>query len=832
MNELKQDSPLQILSPAGDLEAAIAAIEAGADAIYIGLPHFNARKRATNINFKELKVLCDYAKKKKVNIFVTLNCLLTTKEIPIALHYAYNAYKLGVAAIIVADIGLLGALKKLLPYIPIHASTQLTIHNRPMLNFLKDLGAIQVNYLRELSISELKPLLSYAHTLGLKNELFVHGAYCIANSGICYFSTHLYNYSGNRGECIQPCRRNYFTNEKNGPRPVMNLKDNCAISHLELLKEIGVDTIKIEGRIKEASYVWAVTTSYANKELNLTTQTFNRGFSDSYLIKEVSSKMFQPNTISQDSHQIGILKSYNPQLKRAIIDIKKDKNLETLITPPSTLLKGTLHFYHNMGVKQEHCATLLIERAIFDSKTNSLICEGPFVGKLKTLLKKGHIVFLQKLPQGYTQAKKNFPTLSTTQIDLPFDENKIPINITLTGKIGAPLKAYATILNYASPYEYNYQAECASTMPLLQAQKIPLNKNILNEHLGRLGTTPFYLESLNCADIAPNSFLPNSQLNQLRVELTNTLLTQIKKSSTFSYFPPKEEKQKIAILSSQIEDEELLNSDELLFLNTTSRSDFSLFSNRVIPWISSYLPNFEFEKLLCATKKNCPLVASNNMAFGYALSKENISWIATPTINITNTSAIKTLLTHTPSIKGLFFSQELSHSQIEQFFLEPNLLTNLKEKNVLTLYRAFGPPPLMSSANCIYQNIYSCIHKKKSMDEDCFSNCVYSTTILGEKGESLSLVKNKDMPSLLFSNNIFADLTIANKIPIDYLLLDFRKLPSFILTKQEKKDIINIFRNKIEDKGNLPKKFNYHYEKKGFNEEIGYFSFESKREGS
>ncbi|MBQ1197647.1 MAG: U32 family peptidase, partial [Spirochaetaceae bacterium] len=292
---------VELLSPAGDVKSFKAVILAGANAIFFGVSDFNARQRAENISFENLIDLIKLAKSKNVKSYLTLNTLVFDSEFSLLVETVKNAVACGVDAVIVQDLGVLSVVKKLFPELEIHASTQMTTHNILQCEFLSEVGVSQINLSRELSLDELKPIVKYLNTKNIIAEIFVHGAYCISFSGQCYFSNYLYGEAGNRGLCVQPCRREFISNNKNFTP--FNLKDNCAINFVKELKELGNISLKIEGRIKSFDYVWAITKEWKNalennlknllsEKNNLIYNVMNRSYSDDYLKGEVTGSMF------------------------------------------------------------------------------------------------------------------------------------------------------------------------------------------------------------------------------------------------------------------------------------------------------------------------------------------------------------------------------------------------------------------------------------------------------------------------------------------------------------------------------------------------------------
>lgn len=253
---------MELLSPAGNFDNVIAAVQNGADAIYLGANNFNARANAQNFDKPELKQAILYARKRGVDVHLTLNTLLFNHEIKEAMEIAQFAYENGVSAIIVQDIGLACELHKAFPDLPIHSSTQMTISNVYGVKLMEKLGFQRVVLARELSLLEIEKI---RKNTSLELECFGHGALCISYSGQCLFSSMVGKRSGNRGLCAGPCRLPYHL-LKNGNTIengyLLSPKDICTLSILPKLIESGIDSLKIEGRKKSYEYVAIVTKLY------------------------------------------------------------------------------------------------------------------------------------------------------------------------------------------------------------------------------------------------------------------------------------------------------------------------------------------------------------------------------------------------------------------------------------------------------------------------------------------------------------------------------------------------------------------------------------------
>ncbi|CAG9297227.1 peptidase U32 family protein [Celerinatantimonas diazotrophica] len=296
-------SQFELLAPGGDLESIKAAIVAGADAIYCGLERFNARSKASNLSFDELKIVLAMAHRHDCKVYLTLNIILLESEIRAVVRLLNKLVHTNLDGIIIQDLGLGYILKTYFPMLEVHGSTQLNTHNEGQLDFLANLGVHRVNLSRELDLAQITSLSEYGKNLNIQTEVFVHGSHCIGFSGLCYISSARNGASGNRGRCSQPCRDRYQTTQVGVNFP-LNLKDISVFDKFDQLAHSGVYSLKIEGRMKQSHYVYNVVEKWreqidhfeANEPLScdLTPlyQVFNRDFSAGYLNGEISKLMY------------------------------------------------------------------------------------------------------------------------------------------------------------------------------------------------------------------------------------------------------------------------------------------------------------------------------------------------------------------------------------------------------------------------------------------------------------------------------------------------------------------------------------------------------------
>ena len=282
---------IELLSPAGSPEGVIAAVQNGADAVYMGMGAFNARRGAKNFTDEEFVKAVRYCHVRGCKVYVTLNTLVNDREMRDAVAAAKLASDAGADALIVQDLGMSYAIRCALPDIPLHASTQMSLHDLAGVEAAAEMGITRAVLARELSFEQIRFITKNA---SIETEVFVHGALCFCHSGQCYMSALIGRRSGNRGLCAQPCRLQYSLGGRMDDHP-LSLKDNCLVDQIRRLEEAGVASLKIEGRMKRPEYTGIVTGVYAKaireqrnpdkEEMELLEKTFSRqGFTQGYFI--------------------------------------------------------------------------------------------------------------------------------------------------------------------------------------------------------------------------------------------------------------------------------------------------------------------------------------------------------------------------------------------------------------------------------------------------------------------------------------------------------------------------------------------------------------------
>ena len=327
-------SKIELLAPAGDFECLTAAIEAGADAVYLGLEDFNMRARAKNFKINDLPKIKKICKSKKVKLYLTLNTIVYDSELK-KIENIIKKSKKYVNAIICSDVSVMLLCKKY--KIPFHISTQCSVSNSETAKFYKKLGAKRIVLARELNLKQIKKIAKI-----IPIEIFIHGAMCVSISGRCLTSQFLFNESANRGKCIHPCRRAYHVKDNEGNELkvennyIFSAKDLCTLPFIEKLKKAGISAFKIEGRNKEPEYVETTARIYRKaldkkltkeeikeglEELN---KVYNKGFSSGFYLKMPTSDDFsksEDSSAAQSKQFIGKIKHYYPKINVGILKL-------------------------------------------------------------------------------------------------------------------------------------------------------------------------------------------------------------------------------------------------------------------------------------------------------------------------------------------------------------------------------------------------------------------------------------------------------------------------------------------------------------------------------
>ena len=478
---------IELLAPAKNLECGIAAIDHGADAVYIGAPRFGARVAAGN-SLEDIAELVKYAHLYKVRIYVTLNTILTNEELPETEKLIWDLYRIGVDALIVQDMGLLSLN---LPPIPLHASTQMDNRSASKVKFLAEAGFKQIVLARELSLEQIRKIHEAVPETPL--EIFVHGALCVSYSGQCYVSQHCFGRSANRGACAQFCRLAFDLVDADGKmiqqgKHLLSLKDLNQSEELEKLLDAGASSFKIEGRLKDVAYVKNVTAFYRKRldeifkrrrefirassgEVKLAfkpqlDKSFTRGFTN-YFLFERNKDIFSFDTPKSLGEEMGYVKE---------------------IRGNYIVVAGVKPFNNGDGIcyldERGKLRGLRINRV----ENNKLFPAGDMPRiKQRTVLYRNFDQEFEKLMQHRSSERKLGVVLRLT-------ENQFGFTLTLTD-------------------EDDFQVSVVLESPK-ELARTPQTEN-LKKQLGKLGNTPFEVKQIEI-DCSDNWFIPSSQLAELR----------------------------------------------------------------------------------------------------------------------------------------------------------------------------------------------------------------------------------------------------------------------------------------------------------------------------
>lgn len=802
------DQKIELLSPAGDSDAFKAAILAGANAIYFGLEKFSARTRATNLTLNQLEELAPLAKSRGIRLYLTLNTLVRDCEIGDALSLAETALERGVDAIIVQDFGLMAALRAHFPQTEIHASTQMTTHNLAQLDLLARAGVSQVNLSRELSIEQIKLFSEKLKNYGIVPEVFVHGAYCISYSGQCYLSGALYGQAGNRGSCVQPCRRQFFAGNGKLIAP-FSLKDNCAFSFAKELCSFAPISLKIEGRIKSAEYVYSVTKSWreqldlieagkaVSKESELLDKSFNRGFAVDYLEGCPTKDFFNFGEKDATMQKAGTVKSFSAdkmmlKINGGMGDMGSRKSIggaggaSALLEQNDRLLIKTKdgRFICNAEV----C------KAFQNGAADCSEAQIKITGKLNGRIEKGQIVY------------KSSPAIEAQNLKQKLDALKpltVPLSIEVSGKLNEPL-----VCKFSADGAFIIEKTAAV---LEKASKHGLDEKTLRQKLGKLGGTIFALEKLDAAELEDGLFIALPELNELRrrgAQKLAEILAKAEKAAACKIEPNANQidwsdlrdfahtanstnsaataTPKLAFFCSSISQAaELLQARktvifELPLVISDETQQFLAENGSVIPHFQSILFEEDFnaakaclEKLAATKSGHKRLVWCENTGLADFAQTAGFGVILGSFCNAANSMSIQAYA-KLLGIAAIVPSIEISYEAI----------SNLEvPQNIKLFYPLFSEELLMQSRQCLLRNLTGCT--KVACDRTCIEQCEKQFSVKGAADEAFRAVKRKGFYSGLFSAKPVSNANAFNILrhKIDTWFVDLRFQDSVSATR-------------------------------------------------
>ncbi len=486
----------ELLAPAGSLEILKLAVDAGADAVYFGGKAFNARQSAANLDAREIREAVEYCYPRGVKTYLTLNTLVKESEWDELCRFTDEVLPLGMTGLILQDMGAAQYIRRRFPEVELHASTQMSIHNAQGAQWLKELGFCRVVLSRELPLTEVKHI---TQTVGVETEVFIHGALCYSYSGQCLMSSLIGGRSGNRGRCAQPCRLQYSLSCDAHKRNYLNLKDICTLSDVKALSESGAASLKIEGRLKSAAYVAGVTAAYrraldyyqatgeeyrpAPEELEELALLFNRGgFSKGYIYGKTGDMI-----CAESPKHSGIPAGYVQSLDARQVRLSLTHKVE----PGDTLEIRT--------GSMPYPSIIVRERGLSENRLTLPAMRG---------VRKGDEVRL------LISKRENREILERTQ------KRSRPIQLSIHLKKGSR----PVLVGQTLDGQYTVQAEGQTAAA--QAQSRPLTQEDVVRQLKKTGDSAFCVEEVH-VQMDPDLFLPVSELNALRREVTQRLTEEL-----------------------------------------------------------------------------------------------------------------------------------------------------------------------------------------------------------------------------------------------------------------------------------------------------------------
>lgn len=503
---------MKIVAPAGNMERFYAAVKAGAQEIYMGLKGFGARRNAENFTLEEYKEALDYAHKRGVRIFLTLNTIMMEKEMDFLYENLKVLYEHGLDAVIVQDLGYFRYMKENFPDMEYHGSTQMTVGNHIEAEYLRKIGFKRVVLPREMTFEEIKKI---RENTSIELEIFVSGALCICYSGNCYMSSFIGSRSGNRGMCAQPCRKEY-TDSKGNKGYLLSPKDQLlGYDEIQKLKEIGIESIKVEGRMKDPNYVFETVGYYSQiingeKAEERVSEIFNRGYSRGYF-HGADSALINKNYSYNLGKEIGLIFGRELKLKDRVVlgdgIIYLSKDFEKLGG-------GYLNKIEVKGSKE-----------------------------VRKSAESGETILLKDVPRGSKYIFRSFA--KEVNDDVENKLKKYDQKLDITGKFFGNLgEKPMLVLEAVSNQGKKIRVEKLGEKEIEAAAKRSATADEIIEKLRESGDSTFNITSVDC-HISEGIFLPVSVIKSLRrdaaAELEELLTESYRRKAGKKYEMPYEE---------------------------------------------------------------------------------------------------------------------------------------------------------------------------------------------------------------------------------------------------------------------------------------------------
>ncbi len=528
---------VELLAPAGDFNCLKAAVQNGANSVYFGISKFNARAFATNFSIEEMKEIIKYCKLRNVKTNLTLNTLIRNSEFEDAVSLANEAYKAGIDAIIVQDLGLATFLIKNFPELAVHASTQMSIHNLEGALQAEKLGFKRVVLAREICANEIEYI---CNNTNVEIETFIHGALCISYSGQCLFSSAIGGRSGNRGRCAGPCRLPYslvFKDNKSGIEKVhdkgylLSPKDLCGINYIPKLIKAGVKCFKVEGRMKSPEYVATVTRIYRKyidlalsgekyivdpEDIHNLQQVYNRGgFSEGHLNSKANKNLIYKEKPNNMGLYLGNISSYNPNKGHITLTSKEEISIGDSI-----------------GVEKERTKYNISELMIKNSNVKNAE-KGKLItiGRMKGNISVGDKVYKLTCKELFANAKNSYENKENI---------KIPLICNIVVKKNTPISINIFSSQNDVPDLYKkINISVVSDIIPIEALKTPISVERIIKQISKTNNTPYSFEKIT-VQLDDGLYVPSiSTLNELRRKALEKLEYEISqkflRQSTFNF---------------------------------------------------------------------------------------------------------------------------------------------------------------------------------------------------------------------------------------------------------------------------------------------------------
>lgn len=729
---------IEILAPAGNTASFEAAIKAGANAVYLGGKNFSARAGADNFSEQDLIDVVEYAHLRNAKVYVTINTLLDDSELRSSIEFSKFLYEIGVDGIIIQDLGYFHLLNKSIKGIEKHASTQMSVNNIYGAKEIEEMGFDRLVIARETELYEIKMIKNQTN---LSVEAFIHGALCVSFSGQCLFSSMIGARSGNRGNCAQACRKKYKiigldSKLLSNDAYYLSPKDLSLLDKIEDFVGLGVDSIKIEGRLKSPEYVYKIVSSYKNAlENNLkeedkleSKQIFNRGQTEGLAYGDFGRSYIS----SEKANNRGILIGQVVEKSKSgvFIDLKADINKgDGIEFDDGNYSQG---FKIDEDIKKN-------KKSFIKSKRNISIGSKVYRTFSKNLD--------EKIKDGLNQNKKYRPISMDCILKLDQDPK---------------LKVSSA----------DYQETVSLDKKITKARKISLDKEQIMESLNKLGDSIYYLDEINI-DIDEDIFISKSDLNKLRRKAIEKLdenfiekRQEIKIDENIFKLEKEDrknqEKKNLNVEVFNYQDLlkiDLEKVDKIYYPATSIDEDVIDFVKNTNKKISLVLPKFQNYKQLEASyslyknnKEYFEEVVFNNLANINIFKNENINKVADIGLNCFNSYSVKYLLNL--GIDRIILSPELNKNQIQK-------IAGHYGKNLEVF--SHGLLPVMTMRHCPMSTVLNC--KDSSRCNQCkFSKGFY---LEDSRKEKFLVRRNDDISELFNSHPIMfgdkiKDLNLAN----------------------------------------------------------------------